>query len=110
MAEKMTAESKISNYFQNRQSTGDITHLWAIFIHVHQYINKHYYLLRLAMTGSRNSIRWSSKPEVPIFQLVEELATRFQIIIRGFQGRAIRSATPNIATPQRKSEFKMAVV
>jgi len=32
--------------------------------------------------GSRNS-RWrSSKPEVPIFQLVEvELATRFQIII-----------------------------
>jgi len=33
------------------------------------------------MTGSRNS-RWrSSKPEVPIFQLVKELATRFQIII-----------------------------
>jgi len=34
--------------------------------------------------GSRNS-RWrSSKPEVPIFQLVEELATRFQIIIPRF--------------------------
>jgi len=30
---------------------------------------------------SRNSIWRSSKPEVPIFQLVEELATRFQIII-----------------------------
>jgi len=46
---------------------------------MHQYMNKPYYLLRLAMTGSRNS-RWqSSKPEVPIFQLVEELETRFQI-------------------------------
>jgi len=47
---------------------------------MHQYINKPYYLLRLAMTGSRNSRWWSSKPEVPIFQLVEELATQFQII------------------------------
>jgi len=56
---------------------------------------------------SRNS-RWrSSKPEVPIFQLVEVLATRFQIIIPRFWGRTIQF---NIATPQRKSEFKMAVV
>jgi len=40
--------------------------------------------------GSRNS-RWqSSKPEVHIFQLVEELATRFQTIIPRFQGRAIQ--------------------
>jgi len=39
------------------------------------------------MTGSRNSRWWSSKPEVPIFQLVEELATRFQIIIPCFLGR-----------------------
>jgi len=57
---------------------------------MHQYINKPYYLLRLAMTESRNS-RWrSSKPEVPMFQLVEELATRFQIIIPRFRGRAIQ--------------------
>jgi len=42
------------------------------------------------MTGSRNS-RWrSSKPEVPIFQLVEELETRFQIIIPCFRGREIQ--------------------
>jgi len=41
-------------------------------------------------TGSRNS-RWQlSKPEVPIFQIVNELATRFQIIIRRFRGRAIQ--------------------
>jgi len=39
---------------------------------------------------SRNS-RWrSSKPEVPIFQFVEELETRFQIIIPCFWGREIR--------------------
>jgi len=42
------------------------------------------------MTESRNS-RWrSSKPEVPIFQLVEELATHFQIIIPSFRGLAIQ--------------------
>jgi len=33
------------------------------------------------MTESLNSTWWSSKLEVPIFQLVDELATRFQIII-----------------------------
>jgi len=39
---------------------------------------------------SRNS-RWrSSKPEVPIFQLMEELATRFQFIILRFRGLAIQ--------------------
>jgi len=38
----------------------------------------------LHVNGSRNS-RWrSSKPEVLTFQLVEELATRFQIIIPRF--------------------------
>jgi len=41
-------------------------------------------------TISRNS-RWrSSKPKVPIFQLVEELTTRFQIIIPCFRGRTIQ--------------------
>jgi len=39
---------------------------------------------------SRNS-RWrSSKPEVPIFQLVEELAAQFQIIIPRLPGRAMQ--------------------
>jgi len=41
------------------------------------------------MTGNRNSRWWSSKSEVRMFQLVEELATGFQIMIRGFRGRAI---------------------
>ena len=42
-----------------------------------------------AMTRNRNS-RWRScKPEVPIFQFVEELETRFQVIIPFFRGRAI---------------------
>jgi len=40
--------------------------------------------------GRRNSIWRSSKPEVPIFQLVEEPATRFQIIIPRFRGRAFQ--------------------
>jgi len=39
---------------------------------------------------SRNSGWRSTKPEVPIFQLVKELATRFQIIIPRFRGRVIR--------------------
>jgi len=51
-------------------------------------MNKSYYLLSLEMTDSLNSRWWSSKPEVPIFQLEEELATRFQIIIPRFRGRA----------------------
>jgi len=87
----MATESEISDYFQNRQSKGWYHPLkWASFIHIYQYINKPYYLIRLAMTESRNS-RWrSSKPEVPIIQLVEELATRFQIIIPCFRGRAIQ--------------------
>jgi len=42
------------------------------------------------MTESRNS-RWrSSKPEVHLFQLVEELPTQFQIIIPCCWGRAIQ--------------------
>jgi len=41
-------------------------------------------------TGSRNSRCRSSKPEVTIFQLVEELATRLQIIIPRYRGRAIQ--------------------
>jgi len=41
-------------------------------------------------TGNRNS-RWrSTRTKVPIFQPVEELATRFQIIILCFLGRAIQ--------------------
>jgi len=83
---------KLATIFKTDKVKGDIrliSHLWAIFVHMHQYINKPNYLLRLAMTGSRNS-RWrSSKPEVPIFQLVEKLASRFQIIIPCFRGRAI---------------------
>jgi len=39
---------------------------------------------------SRNSRWWSSKPEVPIFQLVQELETRFQFIIPCFRRRAIQ--------------------
>jgi len=79
-----------------------------LFIHMHQYRNKPYYLLRLTMTGSRNS-RWrSSKPEVPLFQFVEKLTTRlFQIMIPCFRDQQFTGATPNTATPHRKSEFKM---
>jgi len=81
---------KLATIFKSDKVKGDITHLWAIFIHMHQYIYNPYYLLRLAMTGSRNS-RWrSSKSEVPIFHLVEELATQFQIIIPRFRGRPIQ--------------------
>jgi len=45
MADKMAAESEISNYFQNRQSKGDISHLWAIF-----YTNASMYKLTLLFT------------------------------------------------------------
>jgi len=60
--------------------------------HMHEYMNKPYYLLSLAMTGNRYSRWWSSKLEIPILQLVEEggAATRFQIIIPRFRGRAIQ--------------------
>jgi len=62
----------------------------ALCIQMHKYLNKPFYLPHLAMTGSRNS-RWrSSKPKVSIFQLVEELTTRFQIIILCFRGQAIQ--------------------
>jgi len=44
----------------------------------------------LHYTGSQNS-RWRLfKPEVPILQLIEVLATRFQIILPRFRGRAIQ--------------------
>jgi len=106
VADKITAESEISDYFQNQQSKGWYHPLMGHFAYTCTYISAcggasnaisnhntmfsgsgksvaplatlpHY-------TGSRNS-RWqSSKPEVPIFQLVEELATRFQIIIPRF--------------------------
>jgi len=78
---------KLATIFKTDKVKGDLIHLFCI--HMHEYMHKPYYLLRLAMTGSRNS-RWRlSKPEVPIFQLVVELATRFQINIPRFWGRAI---------------------
>jgi len=59
---------------------------------MHQYIYTNliiYYFWRWPEV-SRNS-RWrSSKPEVPIFQLVKELATRFQITIPCFRCRTIQ--------------------
>jgi len=60
---------KLATIFKTDKVKCNITHLWAIIIHMHQYINKPYYLLRLAMTGSRNS-RWrSSKPDVSIIYI-----------------------------------------
>jgi len=57
---------------------------------MHEYMNEPYYLLSLAMAGSRNS-RWrTSKPVIPACQLVNELVTRFQIIIPRFWGREIQ--------------------
>jgi len=56
-------------------------------------------------------LRWrSSKPEVTVLQLVEELETRFQMIIHVFEVGKFSGATLNIATPQRKSKFKMATL
>jgi len=58
MADKMPPNRKLATIFKTDKVKGDITHLWAIFINLHQYINKPYYLLRMAMTGSRNSRWW----------------------------------------------------
>jgi len=96
-ADKMDAEYEISDYFQKRQSKGwyqplmgDISLLWAIsYAHASIY-KKPYYLLRLVMSGSRNLIWRSSKPEVPKFQFMEDITTWFKIIIPRFRDRAIQ--------------------
>jgi len=89
-ADKMTPNWKLATIFKTNKEEGNITYLWAIFIHMHQYINKPYYLLRLAITGSRNSWWRSSKPEALIFHLVYQITMRFQVIILCFRGRAVQ--------------------
>jgi len=102
---KWPTNRKLATIFKTGKVKGDITNLWAI-LYTHASIYKQTLSFTTFGDDRNSNSRWrSSQPEVPIFQLVEELATRFLIIIRGFWGQTIkwRHALPTL--PHHNGRF-----
>jgi len=90
MADKWPPNRKLATIFKTEEVKDDNSHLWAIF-RSHATICKQTLLFTTFGDDRKSEFKMAVvQTTVHIFQLVEELATRFQIIIPCFWDRAIQ--------------------